>query len=145
MSETTDFDLQAFLPYRLNVVADQASRSFSARYRDRFGISVAEWRVVAHLSQADGPVSVREIHARVDMDKPKVSRAAARLESAGYITKSPSQTDGRLVALALTDKGQAMMAVLRAMAEAYQAEVLVALGDEAEAVLRGLAKLRDAL
>ncbi len=141
MTKRTSFDLHGFLPYQLKVLADHTSRAFAARYSGRFGISVAEWRVVANLNQADGPVSVREIHARVDMDKSKVSRAAARLEAAGYITKTPSQADGRLVELALSEAGHAMMAELAQEAEAYQAEVVAQLGPEAEAFTAALDRL----
>jgi DNA-binding MarR family transcriptional regulator len=127
----SDFDLDGFLPYQFNVIAGRLSRGFARRYRTRFGISIAEWRVVAHLSQA-GAVSVREIHERADMDKSKVSRAAARLEAAGYITKRPSSVDRRLVELALTPDGEAMMTELIAMARAYQAQILQSLGPDAQ-------------
>lgn len=73
------FDLAAFLPCQLSVAASRVSRGFAERYRAEFGLSIPEWRVLAHLAQSD-TVSVREIHARVDMDKSKVSRAAVRLE-----------------------------------------------------------------
>ncbi len=125
---TTPFALDAFLPYRLNVLAGRLSREFATRYRGRFGITVPEWRVVAHLSQA-GAVSVREIHARVDMDKSKVSRAAARLEAAGYVEKRVNPADRRLVELRLTALGQEMMAELADVAGAYQAELHARLGD----------------
>lgn len=132
-----DFDLDDFLPYQFNVVAGRLSRGFAERYKARFGISIAEWRVVAHLNHA-GAVSVREIHQRADMDKSKVSRAAARLEAAGYITKRPSQNDRRLVELALTSKGEAMMQELITLARAYQSQIQDLLGNDA-------AKLRDSM
>lgn len=131
------FDLEEFLPYQFSVVSGRLSRGFAERYRSRFGISIAEWRVVAHINQA-GAVSVREIHERADMDKSKVSRAAARLHAAGYITKRPSPEDRRLVELALTRKGEAMMTELIAMARAYQDEIKDLLGADA-------ARLRDNL
>jgi DNA-binding MarR family transcriptional regulator len=127
---TTDFALDDFLPYRLNVLAGRLSREFAQRYREKFGISIPEWRVVAHLSQS-GAVSVREIHARVDMDKSKVSRAAARLEAAGYVEKRVNPADRRLVELSLTDRGRAMMAELAKVAAAYQDELLARAGDGA--------------
>ncbi len=101
-------------------------------YRDRYGISVAEWRVVAHLSQQEA-VSVREIHDRVGMDKPKVSRAASRLEAAGYVTKVVNEADRRLVELSLTDKGREMIDTLAPIAADYQGRLLSALGGDAEA------------
>lgn len=131
MPETpTRFALDAFLPYRLNVLAGRLSREFATRYRARFGITIPEWRVVAHLSQA-GAVSVREIHERVDMDKSKVSRAAARLEAAGYVEKRVNPLDRRLVELRLTRKGTDMMAELADVADAYQAELHARIGDAA--------------
>jgi len=139
---TDPFVLDGFLPYRIAVVAGRLSREFSRFYQERYGLSRAEWRVMAHLSQ-DAEVSVREIHARVDMDKSKVSRAATRLEEAGIVTKKISAHDRRLVVLALTDKGAAMMAELAHAAQAYQAEALARLGPEAAAFLSGLDALMD--
>ena len=124
------FDLKQFLPYQLAVLSSKVSQEFSTLYRQKFGISVAEWRVVAHLSQADA-VSVREIHMRVDMDKSKVSRAASRLEDAGYITKRTQANDKRLIALSLTEKGRAMIDELTPLAHAFEAEFLEQLGDDA--------------
>jgi DNA-binding MarR family transcriptional regulator len=136
------FVLDDFLPYRLAVAAGRLSREFSRIYQERFGLSRAEWRVMAHLSQ-QAEVSVREIHARVDMDKSKVSRAATRLEEAGVITKRVSEADRRLVVLALTEKGVAMMDELAEAARAFQAEALARLGPEAKEFLSGLEALMD--
>lgn len=142
MSQTAPepFDLTDFLPYRLAVAAARVSRSFAERYRAEFGISVAEWRVLAHLSHS-GHVSVREICARVDMDKPRVSRAAARLESAGFISKRGNADDRRLVDLALTRDGQALMAALVPMAERFQSDMIARLGSDAPALCRALDRL----
>ena len=134
------FDLDGFLPYQLAVLSARVSRGFSDTYRQRFGISVAEWRVVAHLSQTDS-VSVREIHERVDMDKSKVSRAASRLQKAGYVTKTGNPGDKRLVRLSLTGKGRAMIAELAPLARDYEAFVLDGLGEEAGAFRAAVAKL----
>jgi DNA-binding MarR family transcriptional regulator len=131
------FALGTFLPYRLAVLAGQISREYSRIYQEKYGLSRAEWRVMAHLSQEDA-VSVREIHARVDMDKSKVSRAAARLEETGVITKSVSAEDRRLVVLALTDKGRAMMEDLAPIAAAFHADLVARLGPDAAPFLRGL-------
>jgi len=134
------FDLEAFLPYQLAVLSSRVSREFASLYRQKFGISIPEWRVIAHLSQA-GSVSVREIHQKVDMDKSKVSRAAARLEKAGYISKRLNPADRRLVELALTDKGRAMVEEIAPMARAYEERVLAALGPEASCFRAALERL----
>jgi DNA-binding MarR family transcriptional regulator len=137
---TTDFDLDDFLPYQLAVLSERISREFSAIYRSRYGLSRADWRVLAHLSQAR-TVSVRDIHLRADLEKSKVSRAATRLEAAGYITKTGNPEDRRLVSLALTDAGRALMAEMVPLARDYQARALARLGDEAEHFRRLLRQL----
>lgn len=138
----TDFDLAAFLPYQLAVAASRTSRGFADRYRAEFGLSIAEWRVLAHLSQS-GAVSVREIHARADMEKSRVSRAAARLEAAGYVAKRDHPADGRLVELTLTPQGRALVARLVPVAVAYQDELLARLGADAPALRSALGRLNE--
>jgi DNA-binding MarR family transcriptional regulator len=139
----TDFVLEEFLPYQIAELSRGMSGAFSRHYRDRYGISVSEWRVVAHLSQEEA-VSVREICRRVGMDKPKVSRAASRLQAAGYVTKVENAQDRRLVQLSLTESGREMIDTLAPIAAAYHAELIAALGDGAEAFLAQVEKLREA-
>lgn len=134
------FELDRFLPYRLSVAAGRVSRRFARLYEAESGLSNPEWRVLAHLVQA-GPVSVRDIHARVDMDKSKVSRAAARLEEAGLVQKLGHDTDRRLVALSLTPAGAALMDRLGAIAAVFQEELLAELGDSAPAFADALDRL----
>lgn len=134
------FRLDDFLPYRLSVAAARVSRRFAALYEAEAGVSNPEWRVLAHLSQA-GSVSVRDIYARVDMDKSKVSRAAARLEEAGLVEKSDDREDRRLVALSLTPAGQRLMARFSEIADAFQEELVFELGPDAAALDRALGRL----
>jgi DNA-binding MarR family transcriptional regulator len=122
------FDLSTFLPYQLAVASSRISRAFAERYRAEFGLSIPEWRVLAHLAQS-GAVSVREIHARVDMDKSKVSRAAARLEEVGLIEKRENAEDRRLLDMRLTAKGRDLIARIVPIADAYQSEILAKLDD----------------
>ena len=136
------FDLTTFLPYRLNAAASRISRAFAERYRNEFGISIPEWRVLAHLHHA-GDVSVRDIEARVDMEKSKVSRAASRLEEAGYITKAVNTADRRLLVLRLTPEGQALVARVIPVAMQFQAEMLARLGPAAAGLEAGLGVLLD--
>lgn len=134
------FDLNDFLPYRLAVAASRVSRAFERRYMAEAGLSVPEWRVMAHLSQT-GEVSVREIQARVDMEKSKVSRAASRLEEQGLVTKLENPEDRRLVSLSLTPAGRAVMDRLIPLAEVFQAELRQVLADDGAAFDQGLARI----
>ncbi|MFM7655696.1 MAG: MarR family winged helix-turn-helix transcriptional regulator [Paracoccaceae bacterium] len=136
------FDLSDFLPYQLAVASSRISRAFAERYRAEFGLSIPEWRVLAHLAQSDA-VSVREIHARVDMDKSKISRAAARLEAAGLIEKRENPEDRRLLDMRLTAKGRDLIARIVPIADAYQGELLALIGPHAEGFRSGLQKLYE--
>lgn len=136
------FELSDFLPYQLAVAAGRVSKAFSDRYRAEFGLSIPEWRVLAHLATANA-VSVREIHARVDMDKSKVSRAAARLEHVGLIEKRENPEDRRLLEMRLTDKGHALVARIVPIANAYQADLLAQLGPQAEPFRAALLRLLE--
>ena len=140
MEDIPDFDLSRFTPYRLAVAAQRTSEELARQYRARFGISIPEWRVLVHLAHS-GDVSVRDIEARVAMERPKVSRAASRLEEAGYIRKTPNATDRRLVRLALTDKGKALMRELLPLAQAYQNEIEHRLGPILEGFEKGIDRL----
>lgn len=130
------FDLDDFLPYLVNVLGSRLSVELGAEYGRRFSISIPEWRVLAHLSQYEH-VSVREIYRRVEMDKAKVSRAAARLEAAGLIRKEVPQ-DRRLVALSLTEKGRALFAEIAPLALAFEQRFLEKLSPEEAATFRRL-------
>lgn len=135
------FHLSEFLPYQLAVAAAHVSREFSTRYRKEFGLSIPEWRVLAHIAQEDR-VSVREIQARVDMDKTKVSRAAAKLEASGLIEKRAHAEDRRLLDMRLTGKGVELFSRLAPIAEAYQAELVASLGADAESFRKALSAMQ---
>lgn len=122
------FILEDFLAYQMAVLSNRLSDGFSRRYRDKFGISVPEWRLVAHLSQA-AKISIREVYQQVEMDKSMASRAAARLVKAGYVSKRVNPADRRLVELSLTAKGRAMAAEIGPQALDFEAEVLACLPD----------------
>lgn len=133
----TSLDLDRFLPYLLNVAASRLSTALGAVYQERFGLSIPEWRVMAHLAR-HRDVSVREIYARVDMDKVKVSRAAARLETAGLITKTVPPADKRLVTLTLTRKGLALYKQIAPLALDYEKTILAIFQPSEEALFRDL-------
>lgn len=139
----TRFDLDSFVPYRLAVAARRVSLAFAATYREQFGLTVPQWRVLAHLTQADS-VSVREIHERVDMDKSKVSRAAASLEKHGYVEKLINADDRRLVVLRLTPDGKALIQKLIPVAEAFQRDILALLGDDRNGFEKALDRIISA-
>jgi len=136
------FDLTTFLPYRMSVASDRLSSGLAAVYRRDFGISVPEWRVLVHLHHS-GDVSVRDIEARVNMEKSKVSRAATRLEAAGYLRKQAHSTDRRLLRVSLTPEGAALVARILPLAQAYERRVADRLGPHLDGLNAALDRLLE--
>jgi DNA-binding MarR family transcriptional regulator len=131
--------LDDFLPYLVSVLANRMSTQLAKVYEERFGISIPEWRVIANLAQNKN-VSVREIQARVHMDKAKVSRAAARLESVGIVEKNVNTGDRRLVELRLTRKGLRLYAEIEPLALSFERDVLSRLSAEEQDAFRATVK-----
>ncbi|MFV0246201.1 MAG: MarR family winged helix-turn-helix transcriptional regulator [Qingshengfaniella sp.] len=141
-TDLSQFSLETFLPYRLNVAAARAIAGLARRYRDDFGISGAEWRVLTHLLQF-GQVSVRDIEHQHYLEKSKASRAAARLEIQGYVTKTVNTADRRLVLLSQTDQGHALLAELIPLAQACQSELEQRLAGDLAGLMTALDRLAD--
>lgn len=136
-------ELEAFLPYQLNVLAEAVSSSLSKLYAERYGISVPEWRVIATLGQYD-TMAARDIGAHSRMHKTKVSRAVSSLEAAGRIARCPNQEDKREVLLTLTGEGRRIYQDLAPLAHSFAEELLAVLpDDDREALDRIISRLRQ--
>lgn len=122
------FDLETFIPYQLSVLANRVSHSFSQCYGKSFGLTIPQWRVMAHLSRHQ-KISIREIYRKVEMDKSKVSRAATQLERAGYVTKAANKSDLRLIELSLTPRGWEVFEAISQMAIVFDENLLSQLDD----------------
>ncbi|MBD1546619.1 MarR family winged helix-turn-helix transcriptional regulator [Roseibium aggregatum] len=121
--------LEEFLPYRLVVLAEEVSRSFSQIYAAEFGIGIPEWRVVAVIGQCH-QVTAKVVGERSTMHKTKVSRAVANLEKSGLVTRAPNPEDMRESFLTLTPRGQKMYADLVPKALAFSKMLMEALAPE---------------
>ena len=137
--------LDGFLPYRAARLANALSRRLAERYEARFEISVAEWRVIVHLTQ-ESEISIRDIYTRVDMDRARVTRAVQRLQARGLVSKLVNESDRRLIRLALTDSGRQMANEIAGIAARFEAELLAAVPATAgEALLTHFDALETAL
>lgn len=110
--------LEAFLPYRLVMLADQVSQSLARLYGRRHGITNPEWRTLAALGQF-GTMTATGVGRHSRMHKTKVSRAVAELERKGLIARTPSADDLRVADLALTPKGRELYDELVPLALAF--------------------------
>jgi DNA-binding MarR family transcriptional regulator len=137
------FDLERFLPYRLSVTMNRVSRAFARRYAAEFGITIAEWRVIAVLGTFQ-PLSSNGVVEKTQMDKAKVSRAVARLLDAGLIRRAVDPADQRLLVLTLSAKGRRIYEAIVPRAEALEAELTAGLGEAGRAQFLALLALLDA-
>ena len=122
-SSVPTFELARFLPYRLSVVTEQISRLVASTYAERFGLSVPEWRVIAHLGYSTS-LSALAIAERTAMDKVKVSRALARLTARRLVRREVNPRDGRGTILTLTPTGRSVYERIVPAAQAMEAEIL---------------------
>jgi len=139
------FDLESFLPYRLNRAAELISLSFSREYKQRFQMTRPEWRALAALGSV-GSMTATEIGTHSNMHKTKVSRAVAALEERRWLRRRENEADRRVEHLELTAAGQKAYREIADLAHTYQATLEKALGAGAiERIEAGLADVERAL
>ncbi|MGY0504990.1 MarR family winged helix-turn-helix transcriptional regulator [Luteimonas sp. e5] len=137
--------LEQFLPYRLSVLSNRVSQTIAASYRDRFALSVTEWRVIAVLGRTPN-LSASEVVERTAMDKVAISRAVAALLDRGLLLRAVDREDRRRWLLTLSDKGAEVHAQVAPLALAFEARLLAALdAGEQRQLQRLLHKLEQAL
>ena len=125
--------LHDFLPYRLAVLAKIVGMSLSKIYRERFGITNQQWRVIFALArQADCSASHIVHHAA--LDKVQVSRAVAGLIEKKLLERSADIIDRRNSILNLTNEGWKVYDQIAPEAIAFEAQLKDSL-DEREAAL----------
>jgi DNA-binding MarR family transcriptional regulator len=138
-------DLESFLPYRLNRLADAVSREFAKIYRDRHGLTRPEWRTLATLGQF-GTMTATAIGAHSAMHKTKVSRAVSALEKRRWLERTPDAADRRTEHLGLSANGLAAYREMVPLAKAFEDELMRRVRARGrEWVWMGLDELEDAL
>jgi len=135
--------LRDFVPYRIAVLARGVSISLGRKYQQDLGITIPEWRLIAHLAEV-GTCSSGEICARTAMDKAKVNRAVMRLVAAGLVLAGTSSRDRRVNTLKLTARGQKVYEQIVPMALEHERAFLEPLSDtEFKELMRILGKLQS--
>lgn len=130
-----DFDLRGFLPYLLNMAAEESSASFQQYYKGKYGMLRTEWRVLFHLGRY-GEMTAKEICDRARMHKTKVSRAVAALQAKRFLTRSPWENDRRHETLALTSQGRQAYADLAAQGKQFDRALMADFSQEEARLLR---------
>src|SRR5437016_10867877 len=101
-------DLFRFTPFRLNRLAAEVSMALSSEYRERYGLDIPEWRVLATLGFRDDVCSAQYIAHCTRTHKSTISRAVTALMLRQLIERVENEDDRREFVLRMTPKGQAL-------------------------------------
>jgi DNA-binding MarR family transcriptional regulator len=140
-----DFQLDAFLPYRLSVLSNRVSGAIARLYEERFGLGIAEWRITAVLG-GFGSMSATAVGDRTAMDKVQVSRTLQRLIEKGLVARQIDAGDRRRHVLELTSAGRAIYREIVPLALSLEARLLDGLnGPDRAAIEQMLDRLTQAV
>ena len=135
-SRRNDFELENFLPYRVSLLANTISRGFAAHYRERHGISITEWRILAVLGRFPG-LTASEVTERTAMDKVAIHRAVKTLTARGLLERREDPADRRRQNLHLTPStGQPLVQEIVPRALAFERDLLNALSEKESTMLQ---------
>ncbi|MEM9234154.1 MAG: MarR family winged helix-turn-helix transcriptional regulator [Pseudomonadota bacterium] len=137
MTTETLLDLSRFLPFRLSVLSNTVSERIAATYRRDFGLSTAQWRVIAVIRQAPG-LTATALTEQTAMDKVAVSRAVAGLIGDKRLERRATPHDGRSSALFLTRAGELIYDQVAPLAQELEENLLRTLSEKERADLERL-------
>lgn len=101
-------DLFQFVPFRLNRLAAEVSAALSGEYRERYGLDIPEWRVLATLGVRDEACSAQYIAHCTRTHKSTISRAVTALLTRQLVERVENKDDRREFALRMTRKGRVL-------------------------------------
>ncbi|NOU50127.1 winged helix-turn-helix transcriptional regulator [Pseudoalteromonas sp. JBTF-M23] len=129
--------IDEFLPYRLVKLANKVSMAFSSVYFEEAGLTVPQWRVIAHLAQQK-TCSAKRLCDLAEIDKSTMSRAVKQLTDKQLIELCADPNDKRAKLLSLTTQGEALYAQLSPKALKWEEALLVELSNDERTLLRSV-------
>jgi len=93
------------VPYRILLLGKMLDRLTAQQVRMQADLTLAEWRVIAHLAVI-GQASASRLSSAALVDRAEISRAVRALTERGLVARHPQPKDRRSVLLGLTDKGR---------------------------------------
>lgn len=114
LEETGSLPVEMFLTFRVNQLSSSFERQWSRSMRDKAGVSLSEWRILAILQA--GPQTFARMVELTEVNKALAHRSAKALSELEFIKISDTPGDGRSTTLALTGKGRKLFAKIRPIA-----------------------------
>ncbi|MYM97835.1 MarR family winged helix-turn-helix transcriptional regulator [Duganella vulcania] len=106
------------------------------------GLSQASWMAIAFIAKESEALSQTRLAARVGVEDPTMVATIDRLVKAGYVVRTPSETDRRVKLVSLTEQGQQIYQSVWQEASAFRLELL---GGADPAVLRVVTEFLETL
>ena len=125
----------------VHVLSNRVGRAFYVEIEGKFGVTLAEWRVLLTLTSEPG-VSAAEITNRWAMEKMSVNRAIQRLVNRRFVTRDRDPDDARSYKLEMTAKGRELYEKIAPSVDKRDSELMAAIdSDEVDAMVRALQKI----
>jgi DNA-binding MarR family transcriptional regulator len=133
---------------RLGFLIHDAQRLLRKRFEAgaaRYGLSTAQWRLLARLVKDEGSTQAR-LAEFLEIEPISVSRLVDRMEASGWVMRKQDAGDRRVRMIFPTAKSRDAFASVKAIAGDIYNEALTGLsGAERRALISGLEKLVDNL
>ena len=125
----------------VHILSNRIGRAFYGEVETKFGVTIAEWRVMLTLAAEPG-VSAAEITNRWAIEKMAVNRAIQRLVDNGHVSRIRDPDDRRSYQLALTAKGNKLYEKITPQADKRYNELISAVSeDELNTMVEALRKM----
>ena len=140
-----EIDLEQFLPYQLNQMANLISDDFARVYQQKYNLTIPQWRVLANLAQY-GKSNAKDLCTQANMDKSTVSRAIKSLLQRGYVEAQLNQQDKRVTQVMLNEQGNALYKLIARDAQNWEGQLAEKFSKQQQVQLLNLLKeLKGAL
>lgn len=127
--------------FEINETARAIRRAFDQRAVD-FGVTRAQWRVLARLKRQPGLRQV-ELADILEIEPITLCRILDRLEEAGLVERKPDPSDRRAWLVEVTHEAEPLVRKLKAVASELAREALDGLAaEEVEQFRQELSKIR---
>ena len=108
-------------------------------------LTAPEVDMLVPLRHAPEPLIARRIAERLGMSRAGVSKTLAKLERRGFIARTPSPADRRAALVTITEAGAKAVDELFPRQLAAEVDLLSALGEDREWVLKAMGRLVEAM
>lgn len=121
--------LERYLPYRLSILSNKVSTLVAESYKDRFALSITQWRIMAVLGEYPG-VSADEISLKTQIEKSLISRAISKLLERNLIQRRVSKEDKRRTEIELSTTGFEVYSEIVPLSLEYEGKILSCLSED---------------